>query len=399
MGRRKTRNNASLTEKSTGSNNVRFTDNKTVTTNTTTATTTGNKVTKKRKQVPYHLVTPEEPNYTLNRLGSSQLYANNDTTNTNTTNTNPNVNASANASATTTATTTNLNGSMKNTKELEFAILSVLNNLKSIEKESKNKNKNLTEINIDSLLFQQIIQVLNSSLNSIAHWSLQAQLSNLKNISANQPLTNQPVPNNNRIINATDEDNNNLKLPNLNLNPSKSLDIQNLISNSPSPSTNSPLPSINSIHTTPKKSTLRSLNDNLLLLEKASISNTNIKDNDISHQQKLPTTPPFTNRIMNQPTKLNEISSANISSSTNITSTVASNAKSNSKVSVSTDNKKQATSPATTTQASNVVSTSAPYSLKLVENNKPHPRMRRTGDNPSTSEFIRVFHLQKDYGV
>ncbi|CCC67936.1 hypothetical protein NCAS_0A13780 [Naumovozyma castellii] len=37
-------------------------------------------------------------------------------------------------------------------------------------------------------------------------------------------------------------------------------------------------------------------------------------------------------------------------------------------------------------------------SLKLVENNKVHPRMRRTSDNPSTNEYIRVFHLQKSLG-
>lgn len=33
---------------------------------------------------------------------------------------------------------------------------------------------------------------------------------------------------------------------------------------------------------------------------------------------------------------------------------------------------------------------------RLVENKKPHPRMRRTGDNPSTNHFVRVFHLQRD---
>lgn len=34
-------------------------------------------------------------------------------------------------------------------------------------------------------------------------------------------------------------------------------------------------------------------------------------------------------------------------------------------------------------------------SLELVENTKPHPRMRRTSDNPSTNEYVRVFHLEK----
>lgn len=33
--------------------------------------------------------------------------------------------------------------------------------------------------------------------------------------------------------------------------------------------------------------------------------------------------------------------------------------------------------------------------LTLVENNKPHPRMRRKSDNPNTNEFVRVFQLQK----
>ena len=33
--------------------------------------------------------------------------------------------------------------------------------------------------------------------------------------------------------------------------------------------------------------------------------------------------------------------------------------------------------------------------LKLVENNKPHPRMRRRSDNPATNEYVRVFHLEK----
>ncbi|QID84086.1 hypothetical protein GRS66_006577 [Saccharomyces pastorianus] len=34
-------------------------------------------------------------------------------------------------------------------------------------------------------------------------------------------------------------------------------------------------------------------------------------------------------------------------------------------------------------------------SLELVENTKFHPRMRRTSDNPSTNEYVRVFHLEK----
>ncbi|AJV03215.1 BAD_collapsed_G0007720.mRNA.1.CDS.1 [Saccharomyces cerevisiae] len=33
--------------------------------------------------------------------------------------------------------------------------------------------------------------------------------------------------------------------------------------------------------------------------------------------------------------------------------------------------------------------------LELVENNKPHPRMRRRSDNPATNEYVRVFHLEK----
>ncbi|AQZ14531.1 YDL129W [Zygosaccharomyces parabailii] len=33
--------------------------------------------------------------------------------------------------------------------------------------------------------------------------------------------------------------------------------------------------------------------------------------------------------------------------------------------------------------------------LKLVESKKPHPRMRRTSDNPMASEYVRVFHLQR----
>ena len=37
-----------------------------------------------------------------------------------------------------------------------------------------------------------------------------------------------------------------------------------------------------------------------------------------------------------------------------------------------------------------------PVSLKLVENNKPHPRMKRNSDNPSTNEYVRVFHLQRE---
>ncbi|SCV99850.1 LAFE_0B03884g1_1 [Lachancea fermentati] len=36
-----------------------------------------------------------------------------------------------------------------------------------------------------------------------------------------------------------------------------------------------------------------------------------------------------------------------------------------------------------------------PSLLRLVENNKPHPRMRRSSDNPSANEFVRVFHLEK----
>lgn len=36
-----------------------------------------------------------------------------------------------------------------------------------------------------------------------------------------------------------------------------------------------------------------------------------------------------------------------------------------------------------------------PTSFKLVENSKPHPRMKRGGDNPSTNEFVRVFHLER----
>ncbi|KAL3230146.1 Uncharacterized protein RNJ44_01509 [Nakaseomyces bracarensis] len=34
--------------------------------------------------------------------------------------------------------------------------------------------------------------------------------------------------------------------------------------------------------------------------------------------------------------------------------------------------------------------------FRLVENKKPHPRMRRTSDNPSRNEYVRVFHLEKE---
>ncbi|AGO13307.1 AaceriAFR162Cp [[Ashbya] aceris (nom. inval.)] len=37
----------------------------------------------------------------------------------------------------------------------------------------------------------------------------------------------------------------------------------------------------------------------------------------------------------------------------------------------------------------------SPQGYKLVENTKPHPRMRRHMDNPSTSGFVRVFHLER----
>ncbi|SCU91638.1 LADA_0F11144g1_1 [Lachancea dasiensis] len=33
--------------------------------------------------------------------------------------------------------------------------------------------------------------------------------------------------------------------------------------------------------------------------------------------------------------------------------------------------------------------------MRLVENHKSHPRMRRTSDNPSANNFVRVFHLEK----
>lgn len=36
-----------------------------------------------------------------------------------------------------------------------------------------------------------------------------------------------------------------------------------------------------------------------------------------------------------------------------------------------------------------------PLPLTLVENKKPHPRMRRTSDNPSRNEYVRVFHLRR----
>ncbi|QLL32372.1 hypothetical protein HG536_0C05410 [Torulaspora globosa] len=36
-----------------------------------------------------------------------------------------------------------------------------------------------------------------------------------------------------------------------------------------------------------------------------------------------------------------------------------------------------------------------PLALTLVENKKPHPRMRRTSDNPSRNEYVRVFHLRR----
>ncbi|CEP62376.1 uncharacterized protein LALA0_S05e04258g [Lachancea lanzarotensis] len=40
-------------------------------------------------------------------------------------------------------------------------------------------------------------------------------------------------------------------------------------------------------------------------------------------------------------------------------------------------------------------SNSSPSRLRLVENKKSHPRMRRTSDNPSASNFVRVFHLER----
>ncbi|SCU98584.1 LAFA_0G18932g1_1 [Lachancea sp. 'fantastica'] len=40
-------------------------------------------------------------------------------------------------------------------------------------------------------------------------------------------------------------------------------------------------------------------------------------------------------------------------------------------------------------------SISNPSRLRLVENHKSHPRMRRTSDNPAASNFVRVFHLER----
>ncbi|SCU92582.1 LAMI_0E11122g1_1 [Lachancea mirantina] len=37
----------------------------------------------------------------------------------------------------------------------------------------------------------------------------------------------------------------------------------------------------------------------------------------------------------------------------------------------------------------------APPAMRLVENSKPHPRTRRSSDNPSANDFVRVFHLEK----
>lgn len=63
-----------------------------------------------------------------------------------------------------------------------------------------------------------------------------------------------------------------------------------------------------------------------------------------------------------------------------------------------TPQKKVVRSPATKKHPPTSIAPSGivdPVSLKLVESKKPHPRMRRTSDNPMTNEYVRVFHLQR----
>lgn len=183
--------------------------------------------------------------------------------------------------------------SIRNTRELETEILETIHNLQ------KDENQNAEKIEAE-----HIINLLNRSITAISHWSLQAQLSQLRG----------------------------------------NVDDRQLV----------------------ETNLLRKEME--VLINRRSIGEEEDQEDDQPKKAASKKKTPKIGGYLRSPPYLSTNSSEPQSSPKRVT-------------------KKQTASAATIPVD--------PISLKLVENTKPHPRMRRTSDNPSTNEYVRVFHLQR----
>lgn len=193
--------------------------------------------------------------------------------------------------------------SVRNTRKLETEISITIQYLRDHDNHSE----------IDR---QRIVELLNRSLTSISHWSLQAQLAQLKRRDDDRHIVENNLLRKEMEV-LMSKRSNELRSPHKTEIPSQMRPIR---PKSPSLSISTP-----SKHSLSSKSAISGLSS--------------------------PTTPQ--KKIVRSPTKKH---------------------------------------PSMSIAPNSVVD---PASLKLVESKKPHPRMRRTSDNPMTNEYVRVFHLQR----
>lgn len=254
----------------------------------------------KRMKIPYHLVTPEEPKNPslLPHLSANQSLVASMAPFTTTNTTTPAGNELVVSPSTKAFNNNFFKPSIQDTRNLELSILEMLKQLN--DKGNKEIDKT------------QIVDLLNRSLTTISHWSLQAQLAVLKKNDSTGTYGKLLESHTNGKCKETRHLRNNTHQKNF----------------------------------TTSKLALRSINDNLLIVNKSPVSKNEVTHNIIPKKAIT--------------TMKNEFSTPR--------------------------------DPTTSTSDSN-----APFSFKLVENNKPHPRMRRTGDNPSANSCVRVFHLEKTF--
>lgn len=263
----------------------------------------------RNKPVQVHLVTPEEPdrlrdNYVVDSTNSSSSisFHNDKDKDKDTHNGNGNGNGNGNDNN---KGETDFGGakdcfmsSIRNTRKLETEISIMIQYLKSHRDDNTQIDR------------EHMINLLNRSLTSISHWSLQAQLAHLK---------------------ATDDD--------------------------------------------------RHIVENNLLRKEMEVLTSRGRSNELSspHKSMKVKRPSISISTSKQPSAPSKNGYQGLTSPTTPR-----------KKAVRSPFKKQL--PTASIPLDSIVD---PLSLKLVESKKPHPRMRRTSDNPMTNEYVRVFHLQR----
>ncbi|CCE61400.1 hypothetical protein TPHA_0A03230 [Tetrapisispora phaffii CBS 4417] len=313
---------------------------------------------KRRRLLTYHLATPEEPERNMINTNSVTAQSKNNVLNDF---------QSDNAflhNIMDDKTTTLHAPSLKETRELEVNILKTVRDLKRYKELNSDGDDTDQKEPLD---VDNIISLLSRSLTAVSHWTLQSQLSLL---SKGSEFKNTVATTNNfdnclrspPIISSKQS-------PKL-MEPfnSKNVEIQGSIILNDSPINEADTKIQKSSKPIKKRPSL-SANDNLLTNK----SPKTIKFN-YNNYYNLKT---VNQKIENKIKVKKNISPFQTPCNIILMNSPPGELEDSDKVSKNTHNNGQ-----------------SEY-LHLIESNKPHPRMRRTSDNPAKNEYIRVFHLKK----